>query len=671
MKYFTILFLSTLHFYGFSQNQKPIAGNDIYEYTYDQSNPGFAGDTHNLLFIYISLLQNDTDPEGLPLQIDSVWLNSTNFIESRYDQGHVSSFNYFIHHGFSGTDSIHYILSDSGTPKRFDTGLVIIKTQEPIHKSLQANHINARIDPFNLFGRPDSPGFEAPAGSHHTSIFSANLWVAGKKDTVVHSNIRTYGTQPGDRISSNPGPISNTSHLPHQLNPEWVKVWKVHQNNIDFHLTHYNDPNYSVISNIRDWPAHGDTSKGEPFYLAPFVDSDQDGLYHPQNGDYPQIKGDQAVYFIYNDGYSFLTGLPMKCEVHGMAYAFQCSDSAIQNTIFIDYNLINRSSNTYDSTYIGMWSDPDIGNAIDDYIQCDVSRNMYYVFNGDDFDNNNGGMLGYGNHPGAQAVLLLQGAQKDPDGIDNPKGVVSNQSINGKGFGDGIADNEHWGMTNFYNYYQNQNKPETDTSFYTLLSGKYSDGTGYFSQNGVTYNYLFPGDSDPYYYGSAGIPYSPFTEVTAGNTPDDRKGISSTGPVTFAPNDTIKLTYAFVFGRDYANTGAQAGIDNMLERVDSIQSYYDQGLLAPCGFPTSIIDKKAKTQSFVVYPNPTKDILNIQQEIGSKLQISIFDVTGKLLLTAHSSEKQIQINTNNLPNGLYVISIQSETGKSSQMFIKN
>jgi hypothetical protein len=152
-----------------------------------------------------------------------------------------------------------------------------------------------------------------------------------------------------------------------------------------------------VISNIAEWPAHDDTTIGEAYYLAPFVDTNNDG-------DYPEIKGDQAIYFIYNDAFSAAMFNSMTTETHVMAYAFQCPDSAIQNTIFVDYRVYNRSNNTYDSTYVGMWSDFDIGNAQDDYVQCDVTRSLFYGFNEDLFDDDNSGRPGYGYHLLSQGV---------------------------------------------------------------------------------------------------------------------------------------------------------------------------------------------------------------------------------------------------------------------------
>jgi len=36
---------------------------------------------------------------------------------------------------------------------------------------------------------------------------------------------------------------------------------------------------------------------GQSEKIAPFYDNNNDGIYDPMAGDYPQIKGDQALFF--------------------------------------------------------------------------------------------------------------------------------------------------------------------------------------------------------------------------------------------------------------------------------------------------------------------------------------------------------------------------------------
>ncbi|OFY50779.1 MAG: hypothetical protein A2W85_18485 [Bacteroidetes bacterium GWF2_41_31] len=128
---------------------------------------------------------------------------------------------------------------------------------------------------------------------------------------------------------------------------QWNKVWKISAEEIAWHTQHYLDWGYIPIENIAAWPAHGDINLNQSANLAPFVDVDNDQKYNPMNGDYPLIKGDQCIYFIFNDvkHHSESNGDSLGLEIHGMAFAFNSTESeAINNTIFVNYKIYNRSN---------------------------------------------------------------------------------------------------------------------------------------------------------------------------------------------------------------------------------------------------------------------------------------------------------------------------------------
>jgi hypothetical protein len=262
--------------------------------------------------------------------------------------------------------------------------------------------------------------------------------------------------------------------------------------------------------------------------------------------------------------------------------------------------------------------------------------------------------------------------------MDNSFGISTSESINGVGFGNGISDNEYWGLTHFLSFNNDGNvtgDPNTDEEFLFYLSGIWRDvtpvlcGENSYPSSGssqITSNFLFPGDSDPLFFGTGGITVPNWTETTSGNTPADRRGIGSSGPVTFSPGEVIELQYAFVIGRGYMN----AGVDNMLERADSTKSYFDQGLLNPCGDPLSVNNSIKKESQFAVYPNPVKDITNITQEGNLTLKTTLIDVTEKVVKTVTSSNSSIQINTTSLSKGVYVARINGANIIENKIIVK-
>ena len=50
------------------------------------------------------------------------------------------------------------------------------------------------------------------------------------------------------------------------------------------------DPTYIIPPSILEWPAHGDQTQGQDEFLAPFYDSNGNGLYEPYDGDYPDYN---------------------------------------------------------------------------------------------------------------------------------------------------------------------------------------------------------------------------------------------------------------------------------------------------------------------------------------------------------------------------------------------
>jgi hypothetical protein len=77
---------------------------------------------------------------------------------------------------------------------------------------------------------------------------------------------------------------------------------------------------YAIPPYFYEYPAHGNPALGQDFYLSPFLDYDENGIYDPSNGDYPwydflqqidcserrredivPLYGDQTYYWIFND----------------------------------------------------------------------------------------------------------------------------------------------------------------------------------------------------------------------------------------------------------------------------------------------------------------------------------------------------------------------------------
>lgn len=372
-----------------------------------------------------------------------------------------------------------------------------------------------------------------------------------------------------------------------------------------------------IMQRIINWPAHGDASLGEDPYLAPFYDNPNapggaNGFYDPINdGDYPwydireeidcrndrrvTLFGDETHWWVFNDKGNIHTetgGDPIGMEIRAQAFAF-ATDDAINDMTFYNYELINRGTQTLYNTYFGQWADPDVGNSANDYVGCDVSRGLGYAYNGESSDAGQGGQPGYGDNVPAVGIDFFEGPYQDNDGIDNAKGIGPGEALNGIGYGDGVLDNERFGMRRFvyYNIGGGPNgDPSSATAHYQYLEGLWQNsapmlygGNGFNSgTTSLECYFMFPGDSDPLHWGTNGVdPGFEWSEVQAGNPYGDRRFIQSAGPFILTPGAVNNITVgvvvavseetdleASVRALKTADSKAQALFDNCFELVE-------------------------------------------------------------------------------------------------------
>ncbi|HPS63633.1 MAG TPA: hypothetical protein PLK82_11270, partial [Bacteroidales bacterium] len=458
----TLIFLLTSAFApAFSQRSSLKAMNDTI-------------DLYPNIPVVIDILANDSIPvQDTIRSVTFTGVTGQPAIHLKIEKGHDSTWTWkftftLTNRGFTGEGWGKYALWCS--PVDTATGNILYRIHDRSFAYLDINNVRARFccDAAHFFY--ENAEFEVPKGSGKTSIFSNSFWIGGKDPQHgLHLAGYRYGQGPttGSARSKNDyfsGPVMDAGSYSVVNDTIWYRVWNLKKSDIDYHRLHYWEAGYTPIPDILSWPGNGDPGLGQAPQLAPFNDHNGNGIYEPFDGDYPEIRGDQALWFIFNDDagpHTETQGEKLGIEVHGMAYAFDLpNDSALKNTVFLNYKIFNRSQNTYDSTFLGFYTDIDLGYSNDDYVQCDVERNLLIGYNGTPVDGT-GQPWAYGANPPAQGVTLLAGPYMDPDGIDNPRyGNTGSQlcdySVNGSNFGDTVVDNERLGMTRFV-YCNNSN----------------------------------------------------------------------------------------------------------------------------------------------------------------------------------------------------------------------
>lgn len=472
-----------------------------------------------------------------------------------------------------------------------------------------------------------TPRYEVPKGGGSNALFAGSLWLGGEDvNQQLKLAAHTYGPSSGEfDFWTGPLTTDGAATIEQEVCDRYDQHYVITRAEVQQHAAWAQNrsafPDYEIPESIRDWPAHGDISQGQDFYLAPFYDfgagssgKAANATYEPENGDYPHydlneeidcrrnrlvtLYGDKTFWWIFNDKGNVHTETeadPIGMEIRAQAFAFATND-AVNDMTFYNYQLINRGSQTLTNTHFAQWVDPDLGCANDDYVGCDVSRGLGFAYNGDNFDEDCQGASGYGNSPPAIGVDFFEGPYQDSTGTANDLGIGPNQAVegNGVGYGDSIVDNERFGMRHFFYYNNDQSErgnPNLPTHYFNYMTGYWKDGTclsyggdGYdASGSNPCTDFMFPGSSDPQGWGtpstSGQMPH--WTEESAGNSPGDRRFLQSAGPFTLQPGDVNDITVGVVYANapagdafasvdavKTADTKAQSLFDNCFELID-------------------------------------------------------------------------------------------------------
>ena len=395
---------------------------------------------------------------------------------------------------------------------------------------LDVNNVRARLyNTGGLFWKGAGPLYNVPQSGSGNAIFASGIWIGG----LVNGELRMVASDYGP-WELWPGPLDDNGQAPADCS-QFDRMYKVAKQDV----LDYEDTGVAT-ADLADWP----------FDLgAPVIDGDGDpNNYNLAGGDRPDILGDQGIWWVMNDmgnEHSWSLTQPIGLEVQVLAFSFKRAD-ALNNTTFYKYKLINKGGQQLTESYFGIWVDPDLGDAGDDYVGSDTARGVGFVWNGDDFD---GGADGYADRPPALGYDFFQGPVLDADG-------------------------NNVGATKFV-YYNNdttvQGNPDSGDDAYRYLRGLWRDdapitlgGTGRgFSDTPV--DFMFAGDPPAFWSEED-------TDGSGGrNTPADRRFLMSSGPFTLDPGAELDIVYGLVW--------AQAA-----DRFGSVQQMKSDDALAQAAF---------------------------------------------------------------------------------------
>lgn len=387
------------------------------------------------------------------------------------------------------------------------------------------------------------------------TIFSCAPWIGGTKDDVLY-------------LAGEKGYDSNGDYRPGWTTidkADFNRTWLVTKADIqrlrrDFGEDHVLDE--KLAFDILTWPGKGNPhlltkadfspiNTDPNLFPAPFIDNNGDGIYNVYDGDYPQIKGDQAAFWIITDSVSHtessMPALPLKADLSFMAYTFDCAQSdLVSHSVFVDVDIINRSNDAYENTYVGFITDFDIGCPTGDYVGTLVPDNTIYAYNSTADDATCDDNIGWGTQIPVQSMTLL------------------NQSLNHSMYLAGstttLQDNVPDIPSQYYNYMKSLWRDGTP-----LTSG----GTGINTGSTNVVNHVFPDDPSD---------VQGWSMCTSNATYGDIRGLASHGPFLFAPQDTFSVTLQFTTHRDIPHPCPS--ITTIVQpRIEQLQQWFNNGAL--------------------------------------------------------------------------------------------
>jgi hypothetical protein len=333
--------------------------------------------------------------------------------------------------------------------------------------------------------------------------------------------------------------------------------------------------------------------------------------------------------------------LPLGVEIQQIVFNFNCFP--LRDMYFTKHIIINKSSLQWDSTYIAIGSDSDLGSANDDAAGCDTARNMGFMYN---FDNDD---VDYGLNPPAVGIRLLQSPLKYT-GLFSDTAKLPYDTLTGYRI---------IGMTS-HNSFKNQDcysDPDNAIQAYYYLTGFNSCGNQMI--NGVT------GLPTKFRFSGNACNKIGWYDSTGG----DKKNFISSGPFTMNSGDTQIIVLSYMITREGGNNNQNVCAVQSLS--DSALKYYynDFRTCTPIGIQPISTEIPTKFELFQNYPNPFNPTTKIRFQIPAFVEttrrvvsLRIYDALGREISTLINEELkpgtyEIEWNAANYPSGVYFYSL--------------
>jgi hypothetical protein len=465
-----------------------------------------------------------------------------------------------------------------------------------IGATLDANQLGLKLTNIGSFGfdlTNGNGGLEFPIGSGKTCMFAGGLWIGARVGGQVRASIAEYS------MDFAPGPMAAGTFLPDR--PEF-RVYEL---------------------------SSSDTT-GSAAWMAFAVPQ---GAPTSAGGTAPGRVGDQTLWSVYNDANPAVhtngeTGTPpLGVEVRQTTWAWD-ENSPRDQMAFLRFQIRNAGAQTLDSTWIGIWSDIDLGGATDDRFGSDPGRNLAYTYNDVLAD------FVYGTTPPAVGFKLLKGPRLSP----------------------GAEPSDAASLTMYPHA-----DPANVVEVYRLLKGQKVSGAPW----------IDPATLTPTPYAYTGDPVAGSGWRMTSNS--ELRMMLTTGPFTMAPGDTQDVVVAIVVGQ---GTNHLDSIRDLRERCDAI---WLEGSVLP-GPPVVPVPPTPLASILMLEPMSAPAIgpvhLRFAAPLGTAWRLDVFDVRGRRVArpgegvgTGETQALAWSPGSSQLGPGVYWVSLSSNDDRVSRRVV--
>ncbi|HDP98136.1 MAG TPA: hypothetical protein ENN22_03005, partial [bacterium] len=351
------------------------------------------------------------------------------------------------------------------------------------------NRIRSSVRNDGVFGRHPINGSSDLSLDGVFVVYSSGIWLAAKVDEQIRASASDFNS---DWV----GGVIDVTGVPFGKEDPRFRVYKINRGD-------------DAASNVdyAEWPH---------IFGAP-VDAQAT----------PKIFGDQTLWCSFSDAFvedrgNYNICPPLKAELHQTVFGWEYLD----NVMFLQWDIINKSDEIWEDAFLGLWSDPDVGDANNDLVCSDSTLNLVICYDGTNSSYFHNHAVGYQilasptiYSPGDTAVALWE------EKIDYRNLPVYSPRIH-------KHNPREWGEV----VYSSANTAQI--IYYRLNCLNYYGEPAIDPTTGRPTKWAFSGD--------------PITGVGwQDSIPQDRRMILSTGPLTIAPGDTATIVAAVIAVQEY------------------------------------------------------------------------------------------------------------------------